>query len=78
MHTWVETFENPKRGKGKASIYLEEGRYYVMLETAKGHVDHPIRYPDGRIAYHFPERVPLYVKELVNKAYTRIVQLNIG
>ena len=31
--------------------------------------DWPIQYPDGRIAYDWPERVPLAAKRLVERAF---------
>ena len=39
----------------------------ARVVTRKGHVDYPIRYDDGRIAYDFPERVPAYLKRIVEK-----------
>jgi len=30
------------------------------------HVDYPIKYDDGRIAYDFPERVPKYVQKALS------------
>jgi len=43
----------------------------AKVVTAKGHVDYPIRYDDGRIAYDFPERVPAYLKKKVAKLLSK-------
>lgn len=42
----------------------------ARVVTVRGHVDYPIRYDDGRIAYDFPERVPAYLKKIVAKLLT--------
>ena len=31
--------------------------------------DHPVKYPDGRVAYETPERIPAYVKAQVARLY---------
>lgn len=56
----------PHRGfnPGKGSVERVSERSAKVV-TAKGHVDYPIRYDDGRIAYDFPERVPAYLKKQV-------------
>lgn len=33
------------------------------------HVDYPIQYESGIIAYDFPERIPKYAKSLISKAF---------
>jgi hypothetical protein len=50
---------------GKAGT-LEVGHDNRIVAVTPKHVDTPIRYPDGRIAYDAPERVPSYLKEAVN------------
>jgi hypothetical protein len=45
---------------------------YSARSTRRDHADWPIRYWDGRIAYDFPERVPLYVKKIVSRLYRRM------
>ena len=41
---------------------------HLQVVTRAGHIDWPIQYPDGRIAYDFPERVPIYLQLWVDKA----------
>lgn len=40
-------------------------RLMVYSETGRGHVDYPIQYENGSIAYEFPERVPAYIQKKV-------------
>lgn len=40
---------------------------YSTRSSRLDHVDYPIRWHNGVIAYHFPERVPNYVKQIVAK-----------
>ena len=42
-----------------------KGARGVYVGTSGGHVDWPVRYADGRIAYDFPERVPVRLQQLV-------------
>lgn len=62
----------PHRGfnPGKGSVERVSERSAKVV-TAKGHVDYPIRYDDGRIAYDFPERVPAYLKKQVARMLSK-------
>ena len=55
-------FETPHLA---CNLYGSRGLY---VATGTGYVDWPVKYPDGRIAYDAPERVPSYLKRLVNLA----------
>ncbi len=57
-------------------VYLRDVEYKELMGTVtvqrlavesrtRAFVDWPIKYPDGRIAYDFPERVPEYIKKKV-------------
>ena len=35
-------------------------------------IEYPVLYPDGRIAYDWPERIPEAAKQLVRRAYNLI------
>lgn len=41
----------------------------LVVVTPRGHVDFPVMYSDGCIAYDFPERVPEYLKREVARAF---------
>ena len=45
------------------------GSLFVVY-AGGGRIDFPIRYHDGRIAYDWPERVPVAAKRLVERAYS--------
>lgn len=40
----------------------------LYVVTPSGHVDWPVRWPDGRIAYDWPELVPQWLKREVARA----------
>ena len=55
--------------KTKVKIVTIGSVSQIVVECANGHVDWPIQYTDGRVAYDFPERVPEYAKREVEKIY---------
>lgn len=72
---YIKTFEQRDR-PGKAHIVrLSDNRIRVMCENKEGLSDWPIQYDNGLIAYDHPERYPLYVKSMVNRAFRYIKSL---
>lgn len=67
--------KNPhKRKSAKWSIDKDRGatgNFEIKLTSPVGDVQYPIRVFDGRILYDFPERVPAYVKAIVQKMYDK-------
>lgn len=51
----------------------ENGKPYVMVIDTEGFfVDYPLLLLDGRILYDFPERVPGYVKKIVENVFKNL------
>lgn len=56
MRSYIESYIESRGG---------DPQLWLRVVCANGHVDNPIRYYDGRVAYDFPERVPAFIKAKV-------------
>lgn len=55
--------------KGKIRYGLSGGgKRCVIVETPGGHVDYPILRPDGRVAFDFPARISIKLREQAERA----------
>lgn len=76
----VKTIREKQTRYGPQAVRIvkeTDGRLSVQVEVnyPRVHVDWPIQYEDGRIAYDFAERVPVYLKRYVAIAFDELKRM---
>lgn len=60
---------------GKWEIILEKNDRFpegFIVVTDGWFCDYPIMYDNGKVAYDYPERIPVYVRDKVEKIMARV------